>query len=94
MKITGAQIRAARAFLDWTLADLAKVSGVSDSTIRSIEKNSGMPIITGGLDTTLKYRTSARDESVERLVGALEAAGIEFLTERGGSVGLRGKINR
>jgi transcriptional regulator with XRE-family HTH domain len=92
MKITGAQIRAARAFLDWTLADLAKASGVSDSTIRSIERNSGVPTITGGLDTTLQYRTSARDDSIEKLVRALEAAGIEFLPERGGSVGLRGQI--
>jgi transcriptional regulator with XRE-family HTH domain len=92
MKITGAQIRAARAFLDWTLADLTKASDVSDSTIRSIERNSGVPAITGGLDTTLQYRTSARDDSVEKLVRALEAAGIEFLPERGGSVGLRGQI--
>jgi transcriptional regulator with XRE-family HTH domain len=92
MKITGAQIRAARAFLDWTLADLAKASSVSDSTIRSIERKSGISTITGGLDTTLQYRTSAREDSVEKLVRALEAVGIEFLPERGGSVGLRGQI--
>jgi hypothetical protein len=92
MKITGAQIRAARAFLDWTLADLAEASAVSDSTIRSIERNNGTPTITGGLGTTLQYRMSARDDSVEKLVRALEVAGIEFLPERGGSVGLRGHI--
>jgi transcriptional regulator with XRE-family HTH domain len=92
MKITGAQIRAARAFLDWTLADLSKASGVSDSTIRSIEKISGSPVITGGLDATLVYRTSARDESVEKLVQALEAAGITFLSEAPDGVGLRGQI--
>jgi transcriptional regulator with XRE-family HTH domain len=91
MKVTGAQIRAARAFLDWTLADLAQASGVSDSTIRLVEKNSGAPAIKGGLGATLEYRTSARDESIEKLVRALEKAGIQFLPETPSGVGLRGR---
>jgi transcriptional regulator with XRE-family HTH domain len=33
MKATGAQIRAARAFLRWTIADLAKEAGVGISTV-------------------------------------------------------------
>jgi hypothetical protein len=91
MKITGAQIRAARAFLDWTIGDLSAASGVSDSTIRSIEKNSGATQITGGLEPTLEYRANARDESVNKLANALTAAGITFLPESAHGVGLRGQ---
>ena len=91
MKITGAQIRAARGFLDWTIGDLSAASGVSDTTIRSIEKNSGATQITGGLEPTLEYRTSARDESIKKLADALEKAGITFLPESAQGVGLRGK---
>lgn len=54
----------------------------------------GTPVITGGLSTTLEYRTRTRDESVERLVRALEAAGITFLSETSDGVGLRGQIKR
>jgi hypothetical protein len=38
MKITGAQIRAVRAFLRWTIADLAMVADVGHSTIQEVEK--------------------------------------------------------
>ena len=36
--ITPAQCRAARALLDWTQADLGKVTGLSAFTIRAFEK--------------------------------------------------------
>lgn len=92
MKITGSQIRAARAFLDWTIAELSTAAGVSDSTIRSIESNSGKTQIVGGLESTVSYRTKARDESVEKLQRALEKAGVTFLPETTAGVGIRGKI--
>jgi transcriptional regulator with XRE-family HTH domain len=91
MKFTGAQIRAARAFLDWTIGDLSAAAGVSDSTIRSIERHNSATQITGGLEPTLEYRANAREESIKKLADALTAAGITFLPESVHGVGLRGK---
>ena len=64
MKITAQQLRAARALLDWTSADLARNSGVSEPTLWRLEAARGA---LGG-----------RAETVEKLVGALEGAGVEF----------------
>jgi hypothetical protein len=92
MRITGAQIRAARAFLDWTIGDLSAAAGVSDPTIRSIEKHNGaVRIAAGGLEPTREYRANAREESIKKLADALEKAGITFLPESAHGVGLRGR---
>jgi transcriptional regulator with XRE-family HTH domain len=64
MKITSQQLRAARALLDWTSADLARISGVSEPTLWRIEAARGA---LGG-----------RPETVGKLICALEVAGIEF----------------
>jgi transcriptional regulator with XRE-family HTH domain len=88
MKATGAQIRAARAFLRWTIADLAKEAGVGISTVQEVEKVDGEPRVA----STLQWRTDARDEAVAKIVAALEAAGITFLSETPNGVGLRGRI--
>ena len=94
MAITGMQIRAARAALNWTLAELAKAAGVADSTIRSIESSDGEPAIRGGgVDQTLEYRASARSEAVAKVVRALEKAGIKFLPADAHGPGIRGKID-
>jgi predicted transcriptional regulator len=89
VKITGAQIRAARGFLKWSVVHLAKKAGVGVSTVQKIEDVDGDPSIA----STLQWRTDARDEAIAKIKETLEAAGIEFLPERGGSVGLRGQIN-
>jgi transcriptional regulator with XRE-family HTH domain len=75
MKITSQQLRAARALLDWTSADLARTSGVSEPTIWRLEAVRG-PL--GG-----------RPETAARLIGALEAAGVEFLDHGQPGVRLR-----
>jgi transcriptional regulator with XRE-family HTH domain len=82
MDITGAQVRAARAFLDWNISDLAKVSGVSDKTIRLIENRGSEPQISGGLDATADYRSAGRMESMTKLRDALTAAGIVFVADK------------
>jgi hypothetical protein len=93
MKVTGAQLRAARAFLRWTIADLAEAADIGVSTVQALEKIDGVPIIKGGgVEPTLEHRKAVRNEAMTRAVRALEAAGIEFLSERGGSVGLRGQV--
>jgi transcriptional regulator with XRE-family HTH domain len=88
VRITGAQIRAARGFLKWSVVHLAKKAGVGVSTVQKIEDVDGDPSIA----STLQWRTDARDEALTKVKETLEAAGIEFLPERGGSVGLRGQI--
>jgi transcriptional regulator with XRE-family HTH domain len=42
--ITGAQIRAARALLNWSRGDLARVSGVSANAIANIEMGASRPL--------------------------------------------------
>jgi transcriptional regulator with XRE-family HTH domain len=74
-EITGAQIRAARALVRWTAADLANSASVGISTIRRAEAEDGLPSITAA--------------NLNRI--ALETAGIEFLPGNGGGVGVRFK---
>ncbi|SIO53859.1 Helix-turn-helix [Bradyrhizobium erythrophlei] len=94
MTITGMQIRAARAALKWTLADLAKTADVGDSTIRSIESSDGEPVIRGGgVDQTLEYRAAARSEALAKIVAALEKAGIKFLPANAHGPGIRGRVD-
>jgi transcriptional regulator with XRE-family HTH domain len=87
MAITGAQIRAARAFLNWTAADLAKTAGVGISTVQQIEKIDGEPRI----DSTLKWRSDARAEAIDKIERALVGAGITFLAANGQGAGIRGR---
>ena len=73
--LIGAQIRAARAMLGWSLADLAQASGVSLSTIRRAEAGMGV------LNITLPNLNSMRI--------ALKAAGIEFIGTPDHAPGIR-----
>ena len=61
----GEQIRAARALLGWTAADLADRSGVSYPTVQRMDATRGA---VGG-----------RHETVEALRRTLEAGGVQFL---------------
>ncbi|MDB5824133.1 MAG: hypothetical protein JWR21_2837 [Herminiimonas sp.] len=93
--ITGAQIRAARAYLKWTIADLAETAEVGISTIQQIEKSDGSAYI----QSDQQWRTDARAEAVVAIRESLEFAGITFLdvvcnrTARRGP-GIRGKFER
>ena len=73
---TSAQIRAARALLNWSVSDLAEAAGVSPMTVKRIEWQ--------GSETV-------RKESLQTVRGALEQAGVTFThsLERGGGVHLR-----
>lgn len=73
--ITSEQVRAARALLRWKQNDLADVSEVSLPTIKRLE---GMPGIISANHLTLL--------AIERV---LTEAGIEFIPENGGGVGVR-----
>jgi transcriptional regulator with XRE-family HTH domain len=88
MKVTGAQVRAARVFLKWTIADLATAADVGISTVHEIEKLKGDPSIA----STLQWRSDARDEALAKIVATMEAAGITFLPANAQGVGLRARI--
>jgi ribosome-binding protein aMBF1 (putative translation factor) len=81
--ITGAQIRAARAALGWSIAELAAKSGVGVRTIKRFEAVDGIP--------------ASRTSTLIDLKGVLESAGIEFTgteTERPGVTFLLGLAAR
>lgn len=69
------QVKAARALLAWSQNDLANASGVSYPTVARLEKDDG----------PLRGRSS----TVAAIRKALETAGIEFIPENGGGVGVR-----
>ncbi len=63
-RISPAQIRGARAMLDWSMVDLSKAAGVSVSTVKRAEEGDGTIVS----PTVLSF--------IER---AFERAGISFL---------------
>ena len=73
--LSSAQIRAARALLRWSAADLAKESALGANTIRRAE------IAEEGTSLTV-----ANELAIRR---TLEAAGVEFIDENGGGPGVR-----
>jgi ribosome-binding protein aMBF1 (putative translation factor) len=73
--LSSAQIRAARALLRWSAADLAREAALGANTIRRAEVAEG--------PTSL---TTANELAVRR---AFETAGVEFIDENGGGAGVR-----
>ena len=73
--ITSNQIRAARALLRWSAKRLSQESEVSPPTIQRMEASDGVP---KGLSRNL--------EAVQR---TLEQAGVMFVSNNGGGVGVR-----
>jgi ribosome-binding protein aMBF1 (putative translation factor) len=75
LRLTSAQIRAARALVRWSAEDLARESAVGVTTIRRAE-----------LTESETSMTAANSLAVRR---ALETAGVEFIDENGGGPGVR-----
>ena len=74
--ITAGQIRAARALIGWKQTDLAKASGVSEISIKNIERGA----------------TDPRSSTLGALQQAFEKAGVIFLEPgdiRDGGAGVR-----
>jgi transcriptional regulator with XRE-family HTH domain len=75
VRLTGAQLRAARGLVDMSAAELAEASGVGHRTIKRAEQDDG-PV-------------QLMDANIERLIGALEARGVIFITANGDGPGVR-----
>jgi transcriptional regulator with XRE-family HTH domain len=77
--VTAPQIRAARALLGWTQLDLARESGISEVSIKNIERGS----------------TDPRASTLAAIENAFETAGVIFLdpgVARDGGAGVRFKM--
>jgi transcriptional regulator with XRE-family HTH domain len=64
--MTGAQIRAARGFLDWSVRDLGKKAKVHFNTVHAIERG----------------KSVAKPETLAAIRKALEKTGVEFTNGR------------
>jgi transcriptional regulator with XRE-family HTH domain len=69
------QIKAARALLAWSQADLARRSGISEPTVARLEAADG--------------ELGGREDTTQKICAAIEAAGVEFIDENGGGRGVR-----
>lgn len=74
-KVSIRQIKAARALLGWSQADLAKASKISEPTIKRLEASEG--------------DLGGREETSTAIVDALDAAGAIFVAENGEGPGVR-----
>ncbi|MGE3583124.1 MAG: multiprotein-bridging factor 1 family protein [Hyphomonadaceae bacterium] len=79
--MTSAQMRAARAMLDWTQPQLAEAAGVSVETIKRLERLEGEV-------------TATRVATIDAIEKALIKAGIEFTNGDEPGVKLRAKKRR
>jgi transcriptional regulator with XRE-family HTH domain len=73
MPVTSAQLRMARAALNWTVRDLALATGLHRNTITNIEIG----------------RYSGDPKTLDIIETVLRKAGVEFLEENGGGPGVR-----
>ncbi|RVM32893.1 helix-turn-helix domain-containing protein [Sinorhizobium meliloti] len=71
--ITPAQIKAARAMLDWKQTDLAAASGLSEMSVKNVEKG----------------QKDSRMSTIQSIRSALESAGIIFIDQNGNGPGVR-----
>jgi transcriptional regulator with XRE-family HTH domain len=78
--VTGRQIRAARALIGWSQAELARASGVSKSTVIKFESSDGY--------------LGAWSKPVRKIWKAMEEAGVDFFEEDGGGEGVRLRSHR
>lgn len=70
----GSQLRAARALIGWSQAEVAQASGLSIPTVKRAEGQGAV---------------SASPEAIDSIRAALESAGVEFIPENGGGAGVR-----
>ena len=70
--IDGRQIRAARALLGWSRAELLKAAGISMSALQRLEE----------------AQADTRSSTISKVTKALSAAGVEFVRRGDGAIGV------
>ena len=78
--ITSGQIKAARALLGLTVAELAKTAGIGFTTMVRLESADGVP--------------SGNVKTLSSVKSAIEKAGIEFIGSPDEGAGVRWRINQ
>ena len=73
MPVTSAQVRMARAALNWSVRDLAEAARIHRNTVTNIE--------------TGRYAGDAA--TLAAIVATFKRAGVEFIDENGGGAGVR-----
>ena len=73
MPVTSAQVKMARAALNWTVRDLAEATGFHRNTINNIEVG----------------RYAGDPATLQKIERVFVAAGIDFIDENGGGPGVR-----
>ena len=73
MPVTSAQLRMARAALNWTVRDLAQATGLHRNTITNIEIG----------------RYAGDPKTLEIIEAVVRKAGVEFIDANGGGPGVR-----
>jgi transcriptional regulator with XRE-family HTH domain len=68
------QIRAARALVGWSQGDVAAAAGLSIPTVKRAEADDGIRV---------------SEDALVAIAAALKKAGVEFIAENGGGVGVR-----
>ena len=74
-------MRAARAMLRWTAAELGRTAGVSLPTIQRVERVDGVPTSRG--DTLDRIEKALLEAGVELIGGSTEAPGVRWLRTLG-----------
>ena len=74
------QIRSARALLGWSQDKLARLAGIGLTTLQRVEQNEGL--VKGNFSTILKIQK------------ALEEAGISFMDNEAGEIGVHLRTKR
>ena len=73
MPVTSAQVRMARAALNWTVRDLAEATGLHRNTFTNIEVG----------------RYAGNQDSISVIERVFARAGVDFIAENGGGPGVR-----
>ncbi len=77
--IEASQVRAGRALIGWSQAELASAAGLPLATVERVETGEGAPVPA---------------EAIDKMRAALESAGIAFISTNGGGVGVRFRKGR
>ena len=78
--ISSAQIRAARALLRWSAADLSAASGVGTATLQRMEVMEGVP--SGQVRTLMAIKEALENAGVEFIGAPEDHPGVRLLTKR------------